>query len=261
MAKIYKSLPSTIERLSEYITEELGSTGFKHEFNIEANLLNYQFIRMVDNVIIYNITMSLEDITSNVNYASQSFVTPKSSAINYSQGNPEEITLTAQDFIFNLNNTITNKNNKITDAINNSETYFCPFKIFIPSIVGDFTTFQYQVLNAGDTIEVEVNAPNTVEIEPRTWKDFFSEITVSTDQATVNVGQNINVTVESSDTTLDMVYLEPIFGIVDRTRVKLVDGVGTFNILTDTMQIGDVVEVKVNFKTYTGVARFTKVIS
>ena len=263
MAKIYKTKTSFDKRIQEYLTEELISTGFTHVIDITANLLKYKFIRDEDNHIIYNFSISIDEVKSNHSYSSQCFIIPNSASIGYDRGSEEEIVLNKEDLIFPLNKTIINKPDTLVSSLEGSqESFYSPIKIFVPAAGGDFTNFEYSVYDAvNNIIQVETNSPNTVETTKKSWKEFFCAVTAVTQQNTVNVGDVINVSVQSSDSTLDVLYLEPVVGIIDRTRVNLTNGVGTFNILTTTLKSGDIVDIKLNFKSYTGVARFTKTIS
>jgi len=267
MAKIYKTKSSAFVgvagKLNEYVTEDAPNPAFKHLLNITANELKYKFIRTTDDKILYNFSIQLSQITTNAMCDSQSIVAPSDISIGGMTGSETEIEISSADLVFPLPTAALDKRSALVVGAENSNIYCSPLRIFIPNKNGDFTTFEYSVYNEidGFTIDVEVNSPNTVSTELRSWKEFFATITTSTQQPTVTVGDTINVNVTSSDTNLDMVFLEPIVGNVDRTRVKLTNGIGSFNILTTTLEAGDVAEVKINFKQYTGVARFTKTIS
>lgn len=274
MAKIYKIKQTGLEaglentagvtgKLIQYVTEDIPNPTFKHLLNITSNELKYKFIRTSDEKILYNFSIQLDQIKSSALCDSQSFVIPSDISINGSSGSETEIQLITQDLVFPLPSASFNKNRSLVINADSSNIYFSPLRIFIPNKNGDFTTFEYSVYNEvnGFEIDVEVNSPNTVSTELRGWRNFFSTITTTTQQSVVTAGDTIIVNVSSSDNTLDMVFLEPITGIVDRTRVKLTNGVGSFNILTSSLQAADVAEVKVNFKQFTGVARFTKTIS
>jgi hypothetical protein len=276
MAKIYKTNSTTIGRLDGHTEGEFTDSSFKHVLNITANLLKYKFIRTQDSKIIYNISIPLEAIKSHPLAASQVFAIPSDVVMRHVEPTPEpdndtlieppsaeEKTLTKTDIAYPLPVTALSRPEILVSPNDANPCYFSTLRIFIPSITGDFTTFEYSVYNevGGAQIDVEVNAPHTLSTELRSWKQFFSTITTTTQQATPSVGDTINVTVNSSDTSLDMIYVEPIVGIVDKTRVKLTNGIGSFSILTSSLESGDTVDVKLNFKYYTGVARFTKTLS
>lgn len=267
MAKIYKTKSSAFVgvagKLNEYVTEDTPNPTFKHVLNITSNELKYKFIRTNDEKILYNFSIQLSQITTITMCDSQSIVVPSDISIGGMNGSETEIEISSADLVFPLPTAALDKRSALVASIEKSNIYFSPLRIFIPNKNGDFTTFEYSVYNEVDgfPIDVEVNSPNTVSTELRSWKEFFATITTSTQQSTVTVGDTIIVNLNSSDTNLDMVLLEPIVGNVDRTRVKLTNGVGVFHILTSALEVGDVAEVKVNFKQYTGVARFTKTIS
>jgi len=271
MSKIYKTKFSTVSgslvgvsgKLNQYVTEDIPNPTFKHLLNITSNELKYKFIRTSDEKILYNFSVQLSQIKSSALCDSQSIVIPSDISIGGLAGSETELEINTQNLVFPLLNASLEKKPALVSEADNSNIYFSPLRIFIPNKNGDFTTFEYSVYNEVDgfDIDVEVNSPHTVSTELRSWKDFFSIITLTTQQSVITAGDTINVNVSSSDTTLDMVFLEPILGIIDRTRVKLTNGIGSFTILTSSLQAGDIAEVKVNFKQYTGVARFTKTLA
>jgi hypothetical protein len=173
-----------------------------------------------------------------------------------------EVSLESKQLIFPLTISASYKNNNLVYP--EDKTWLCPFRIFITNADGDFTNFEYLTLDSVTDNEprtsIQVNSPNT-QNGNKEWKNLFSSISTSTEQTTVNVGDTITVEVQSSDANLDIVYLEPICGIVDRTRVNLTNGIGTFNILTSSLKTGDIIDVKINHRSYTGVGRFTKTLS
>lgn len=267
MSKIYKTKSSSLVgvsgKLNQYVTEDILNPTFKHLLNITSEELKYKFIRETDGHIIYNFSIQLDQIKTHALCDSQSIVIPSDQSIRGMIGSQTEIEIAAYDLVFPLPVASLDKKPSLAQKADDSTIYFSPVRIFIPNKNGDFTTFDYSLYNevGGFQINVEVNSPNTVSTELKSWKDLFSIITVTTQQSVITAGDTITVNVSSSDETLDMVFLEPIVGVVDRTRVKLTNGNGSFNILTSSLQAGDVAEVKVNFKQYTGVARFTKTLA
>lgn len=60
---------------------------------------------------------------------------------------------------------------------------------------------------------------------------------------------------------IDYVFVEQVCGIPDRVKVKLTNGVGKFNILTTTLEAGDVASAKVGFKYWVNVETVEKTLS
>lgn len=109
-------------------------------------------------------------------------------------------------------------------------------------------------------VEVVVNEPHIWTNAPKSLSSHFAEITATTD-VTPSAGNIIPVTVTCDNTRIGKIYLEGIHGVLDRTEVIMTDGVGTFNILTNTMSSGDIVDVKLGHKLFSNLIRFTKTLA
>lgn len=79
------------------------------------------------------------------------------------------------------------------------------------------------------------------------FTDMIEPIYVSTTSDDVPAGNPVPVYVKTAD-YLPYVYVTQVCGIPDRTKVTLTNGTGTFNILTTTLQPGDVAEAKIGHK-------------
>jgi len=90
--------------------------------------------------------------------------------------------------------------------------------------------------------------------------DLVAPITLSSTQSTVTANSSISVTVNSQP-YIDEVYLESVSGILNKTRVKLTNGVGKFSIMTTDLEVGEEVRVKAGHRKWTGIASFTKILS
>lgn len=130
-----------------------------------------------------------------------------------------------------------------------------PFDLFLKSELSDFNAAAL-ILNI-DTFNTFIIKINGTVIDTSTLptpvsnKEIFSTIALSTTDTPV-AGDIITVNVTSSHTELDYIELEADAGILDRTRVKLTNGSGSFKILTSTFTAGEVI------KCHAGVKRFTK---
>jgi hypothetical protein len=68
----------------------------------------------------------------------------------------------------------------------------------------------------------------------------------------VSAGTTIPVQITTAP-GIEYVYVEQECGVPDRTKVTLTNGTGTFNIITTSLQPGDVASAKVGFKTWTNI--------
>lgn len=247
MSKIY-NISNTLPNGSLY-----GETSsLKHVLNITESELTYTFVRD-DDSIVCGFTLDWETLVNNPAFSEQSFFIPSVSI-------KQDELISNPNLSFHLANTMHTKNSR---PFNTEIWDYCnwPIRIFVNKAT-NFTACDFAVLMIDDRdVSVEVNSPHTYEDTARSWKQFLSTITLSSSQNNVSSGDIIEVNVSTSNTNLEYVFLEPVCGVIDRTRVKLTNGQGKFKILTSTLESGDIVDVKAGFKTVTGLARFTKTLS
>lgn len=93
-----------------------------------------------------------------------------------------------------------------------------------------------------------------------TVSEVIAPITLSSTQTTVSADSSITVTVATA-AYIKEVYLEQVYGILNKARVKLTNGQGSFKIMTDGLQVGEEIRVKAGHRKYTGIASFSKQIS
>jgi len=92
------------------------------------------------------------------------------------------------------------------------------------------------------------------------FTDMIEPIYVSTTSDPVAAGSPVPVSVSTAP-YIDYIYVTQVCGIPDRTKVTLTNGTGTFNILTTTLQPGDIAEAKVGFKYWFNTDTITKTLS
>jgi hypothetical protein len=56
------------------------------------------------------------------------------------------------------------------------------------------------------------------------------------------------------------IYVEPVVGITDRTRIKLTNGNGSFRVLKSSLLSNDTMRVKLGFYSYSGLTEVTKTV-
>jgi hypothetical protein len=125
----------------------------------------------------------------------------------------------------------------------------------------DDVIFRTLVAKTGSTTEFFGNTNEEITYtSEETWKEFVGGITATTNQTTVAAGDPITVNVICED-NVSMVYLEPIVGILPKTRVKITNKTGSFIINTDGLVAGDEVSIKLGYKYFTGVTVFNKTLA
>jgi len=92
-----------------------------------------------------------------------------------------------------------------------------------------------------------------------TLTDLIEPIYVSTTTDPIAAGSPVPVYVKTAP-YMDSIYVTQVCGIPDRTKVTLTNGTGTFNILTTTLQPGEVAEAKVGFKHWFNTDKITKTL-
>jgi hypothetical protein len=168
----------------------------------------------------------------------------------------------------------------INPAVLSDYVYMFPLRIFVPHIEATFNDCTIVVLTTNQSTKLIDTPDNIVPlINTDVWNivadttkhtivnsvtplsNIMATINSSTTVSSPAVGTTIPVSVTCSDTSVSKLYLEQVVGLLDRTQVKLTNGVGSFNVLTDTLASGDEVKVKIGYKKYSNVNTFTKTLA
>lgn len=236
-----------------------------HVFNITPQVLEYYLLAKSDGNKYFNYKINLSDLRQAKTFGEQSIFAISDVLTQHIGQEPNNTQYTVQPgFIINtLLRTYVTKYNPITETQ-------CPFKIIVDSDNGDFTTFSYIAIipdpefknddfsEWNTTALIQTNTGTVVE-GWTDWKSVFEDIQVSTKQTTAAAGDTITVEVSCAD-TVSKIYLEALCGILDRTEVTLTNGVGVFNILTNTLAAGDKVAVKCGHKSFTNLVTFSQTL-
>jgi hypothetical protein len=238
------------------------SSSFEHSFDIQPELLEYKLINKDDDTTIIHIKLTLAELQQANRFYSQTMFGVYNSAIKL---DGSLVNLNSSDLSSLFQSTLPSKSLFLQNSTVNNNTMLLPFRIFVTYASDDFTKFKYHLAKVqgeeAPTVTVNTNNTATYNPTPTNWKSLIDDVlTLSTNQSNITPGDKILVTIQSSNTNLDYVYLEQVSGILDRTKVALTNGTGSFNILTDTLSSGDVAEVKYGYKLYTGIGTFTKSI-
>jgi hypothetical protein len=222
----------------------------KIELSISENSLIYTTTDLTDQE--HTITLSLDDVRNSLSFGAQNWVSPL-------KGSRTDKIVSLLDW-----SDITKRNTLSGDTIKED---YVNLRFFINNTTDNFTDFIYQIgvvfdsetNDVVDTTEIIITGA-TLSNTNYTWKTAFSPITLSS--GTITEGDNsLEVTVSSTNTSLEKVYLKPVCGVLDRTEVKLTNGTGKFKIITNTLESGDIVTVKAGHKKFSNVTTFTKTVS
>ena len=154
-------------------------------------------------------------------------------------------------------NSVVSKPKAVLDSLSGVNNI--KYDIFVPDAddQAGMLSFNYRLIMDEDTTYV-VDGPASeyfVE-EDCNLSDLISPITLSSGQTSVQPDGSITINVQS-DTFIDEVFLEQVYGSLNKSRVKLVNGVGKFTMYATDMEAGDIVRVKAGHRKYTGIADFS----
>lgn len=120
--------------------------------------------------------------------------------------------------------------------------------------------FNYGVSTATDVIIGPSSRDFISTVTDISFTDLIEPIYVSTTADPVSAGNPVPVYVKTVP-YIDHIYVTQVCGIPDRTKVTLTNGTGTFNIITSTLQAGDVAEAKIGFKHWFNTDTISKQLS
>lgn len=244
-----------------------------HILNITDNILQYKLVQSpvdeeTEDTIIYDFTLSLDVLKNHSRFCDQSYWTFNCSE--YLQ-ETEDLSNVHLLSIFDLS--FPAKRSRL--ILPTDTQYNKSIRMFVPSANSTFSDCLFlvaqplDIIPAGNVIPEEmvtttttVNAPNVFidEVAP-SIRSIIASVTSSTTLSSPTAGTIIPVTVTCSDANVTKVYLEGVVGLTDRTEVLLTAGVGSFNIITDSLASGDTVKVKIGHKKYSNINTFTKTLA
>jgi len=143
--------------------------------------------------------------------------------------------------------------------------YYSPVRIFVPSKTSTVNDLIF-VFAAGSPIPEESRHHTDLIFSPSptetiaSWKTLLATLTI-TGPATVNADEVIDLNVACSDNSVTEVFVEPVIGATNKTRVLLDNGQGTLKVNTFGLSIGDEINIKFGYKYFTGISRYTKTVS
>lgn len=133
-----------------------------------------------------------------------------------------------------------------------------PLFILVKDVNGTFE--DHDIFLLGDRSEYAINVVSNVEFATEEtarfdFLNFVDSITISKDTTYTNENYiRYNIT---TGTGVDTIYLDPVVGIVDKARVTITNGQGSFRVLSNSVDGTDKITVKAGFYTYPRVVTFT----
>jgi uncharacterized membrane protein len=230
--------------------------------SIEPNIINPDILEFSDTkyvVVIWDI-IKLSELQKKPGFVDQTLwgrlMTTDESLVNISNENVYSPFDVAERFLVDIfGNSLLNKPAAFMNPT--SAHYNGLYEIFVSDSSDDFTKCTVRlVINPG--IEYEIEGPSSAAFvtENLSVQDLMSPITLSSNQTTISADGSIVVNVQT-DTFIDEVYLEQVYGMLNKTRVKLTNGLGSFTLFATGLEAGETVRVKAGHRKFTGIANFT----
>ena len=137
----------------------------------------------------------------------------------------------------------------------------CYLFIYARDIVnGTFDDFDIilHVPSKSFTLNSNIAFDAPIDISEFTHAIFPDEITVTEDTEYSNTEYyKFNVSAPAYN---DEIYVEPVYGITDKTRITLTSGQGSIRVLKSSVEAGNNIRVKLGFYSYTGLAEINKTV-
>lgn len=143
----------------------------------------------------------------------------------------------------------------------------CPFKIFVPSKTTSFEDYNLMVYtNNSDEPEITHTYTSdtlTLDVSPLAppWTDIISDISIAASKPAINEDDKVTLTLTTENNSITEVYAEAVFGIVSKTRIALTNGVGTVNVMSLGLSVGDPIRIKFGYLLFSGVTEYTNTVT
>lgn len=150
---------------------------------------------------------------------------------------------------------LTKSDNPFTGQISHIPTYLV---LFVKDVDGDFTDHDIIILVPS---QKEYNFVSNQEFS-EVAEDFSHVSLVDTITATKDTSYINDLYTRYTVTTaphVDEVHVDPVIGIVDKTRVSIdTSGVGSFRLLKSSIEEGETPKIKLGFYSYTGLTTISE---
>jgi hypothetical protein len=244
-------------------TQEVYSTpmSFKHTLDVDStnNVIKYKFENITQGKTYYNVSIPFSLISK---FDSQSYISFSDLNLKqYIDNNGTQITTTLSgNDAFNIfDDTLSSKSVFFTTQELDNLTF--PLKIFVPCSTCSPQDYVYLIQIPDNSLYTNEfkgsDNTNLTTSDLSDVKTLLAPVSLSSDKSSYVAGDVAVITITTTDPFLGKVYLDPKVGVVNKTVVPIKNKTGTFKILTEFMDSGDTIDIKVNFKSWTGVARYT----
>lgn len=264
--KKYKSPNSGIYGVTHPVTlqesEQPESITYKNEINLlENDIIHYKLISVYDDKVVYDLKIDIEDIKSQSSYDEQTLWAIDDAFLNNNKY-ADNIVVPSGVYRNVFSQTVLGKTQFVDYAFGFG---LSPLKIFIPSAQSTINDIYILICEGGlNVTDPQINVVVEGDIQSENI-DFTNKsllvdaITISASNNSPVAGDDINITINAPG-NVGYVYVQPLVGIVNKTRVKMTNGVGNVTIKTDSLSSGDEVDIKFGYRYFTNVVRYTKTL-
>lgn len=246
--------------------EDIPSTLINHSINLNQSTLNYKLL-VEDNICLnLNIDLNMFKDDSSLNKDQMLFGINDNIINNALSAEDKSIpyTVLKSDIVNVFKDSYLTKNAYIESITYDGNK--CPFKIFVPSKNTSFADYNLMVYSndpeeplithtyTSDTLDLDISA-----LKP--WHNIISDISITASKPTINEDDRVTLTLTTEDTSITEIYAEPVLGIISKTRIALTNGVGTVNVISTGLSVGDDIRIKFGYSLFSGVAEYTNTVT
>jgi len=172
-------------------------------------------------------------------------------------------TLPAAAFVDLLSSTIISKPDGLANMDQDYHIFSPLYQLFFPD-VDNFNSvcvrLFYDASNEDITTTVTGPSASLLEETAIDLKQLFSPIQLTCSETTVAPDSSVIINV-STDPFISEVYLEQVYGSLNKIRVPLTNGTGSFKLYSDGFTSGETIRVKAGHRKWTGIASFSMTVS
>lgn len=232
--------------------------------DVQPETLHFKLINETENKVYLNLKLSLSEMRLCPSFEDQSYIAINEEIFSPFNFSEVEKNISKNDIYNIFSISINNKRGAEPGlgfvATSSGKSFL---KIFVPSKTSTFEDCTFVVYSTNDQLDsdyskkinINVSGPSaSIVTEESTsdniWKNLVAVPTVN------NIQKNdstISVQISVPDVGINEVLLEPVYGLVNKIRVPIVNGSGSFTIITTGLEQGDDVKVKMGYKYLTGI--------
>jgi hypothetical protein len=240
--------------------EQVDTTPIKVWVDIKVDTFEIKVYRTTDStdkILLWH-KIELAELTKKPGFDSQTVWYVNQFANTVAVKDNEEVVsdIKGYDIVDLFSETITSKPEQLTKQP-------IPYIIFVPDAhnPAGMNSFLYRI-NMDSSVQFIIEGPSASDFDDETItiKDMISNITLSSDSTTLSPDSSIVINV-TSDPVIKEVYLEQVSGMLNKTRVKLTNGQGSFTLFSTGLDAGETARVKVGHRKFTGVSDFSIIVS